>query len=162
MPDEAKAGGSVERVRAALLAAGHPDTIIRTPDGARTAAEAAHAVGCDVAQIVKSLIFRAAGAPVLVMASGANRVDLALLAALLGAAVDRPDAAWVRAETGFAIGGVAPLGFPAPPRAVLDADLLALDPIYAAAGAPDTLFRTSAASLRRLTGAEIAAIAARA
>lgn len=149
---------SVERVRAALLAAGHPDSIVEVAAGARTAADAAAAVGCEVAQIVKSLIFRARDRPVLVLASGANRADPAKLAALLGEPVVRADPGWVRQTTGFTVGGVAPVGFAAPPLAILDADLTRLDPVWAAAGSPEHVFRTTAEWLRRLTGAHAAEI----
>ena len=156
-----KTAGSVARVRAALLAAGHPDTIIPAPAGARTAADAAAALGCEVAQIVKSLIFHLGDGPLLVLVSSANRVDMARLAALFpGAELGRADAAFVRAATGFAIGGVAPLGHLTPPETVIDADLLALDPLFAGAGAPDYLFRTSAEALLRITGGQVAALRA--
>ena len=89
-------GGSVERVRAALAAAGHPDTITAFPDGTRTAADAAAAVGCDVAQIAKSIVFRAGERAAVIVTSGANRVDAAKVAALLGVAVKRADADFVR------------------------------------------------------------------
>src|SRR5271163_4037906 len=98
--------GSVARVRAALLAAGHPDTITEFPAGTRTAADAAAAVGCTVAQIAKSIVFRAAERPLVVITSGANRVDPAKAAAVLGVKLARADADWVREVTGFAIGGV--------------------------------------------------------
>lgn len=156
------AGSSTERVRAALHAAGHPDTIETFPDGTRTSEDAAAAVGCTVAQIAKSMIFRLkngnSARPVLVLTSGANRVDAARVAAALGQAVKRADADWVRDATGFAIGGVSPVGLLTPPIALLDEELLALDPIWAAAGSPSHVFRTTAAELRRLTGAQVAAI----
>jgi prolyl-tRNA editing enzyme YbaK/EbsC (Cys-tRNA(Pro) deacylase) len=98
---------SVERVRAALLAAGHDDTITMFPDGTRTAQDAASAVGCAVAQIAKSIVLRAGEQVVLVIASGANRVDVAKVAARLGRPVKPADGRWVRDVTGFAIGGVA-------------------------------------------------------
>lgn len=148
-------GSSVDRVRAALLAAGHPDTIAAFPAGTRTAADAAAAVGCSVAQIAKSIVFRSNDDPVLVVASGTNRVDPDKVAALLAAPVGRADANWVRAATGFAIGGVAPVGHDSAIQAiriVIDADLLALDPIWAAAGSPSHVFQTSAADLVRLSG----------
>jgi prolyl-tRNA editing enzyme YbaK/EbsC (Cys-tRNA(Pro) deacylase) len=151
-------GGSVERVRAALLAAGHPDTITAFPAGTRTAAEAAAAVGCTVAQIAKSIVFRAGSRAVLIVTSGANRVDQAKAGALLGTALARADADWVRAVTGFAIGGVAPIGHLTPPLLLLDEDLQALDPIWAAAGSPTHVFKTTAADLRRLTGASWATV----
>lgn len=149
---------SVERVRAALLAAGHPDTIAEVPAGSRTAADAAAGLGCDVAQIVKSLIFRAGDRPALVLASGANQVDLSKLAALLGEPAVRADPGWVREATGFTVGGVAPVGFERQPAAVLDADLTRLDPLWAAAGSPEHVFRTSAEWLLRLTAAQVAEI----
>jgi prolyl-tRNA editing enzyme YbaK/EbsC (Cys-tRNA(Pro) deacylase) len=153
-------GGSVERVRAALLAAGHPDTITAFPAGTRTAADAAAAVGCMVAQIAKSIVFRAGARAALIVTSGANRVDQAKAGAALGATLARADADWVREVTGFAIGGVAPIGHIAPPLLLLDEDLRALDPIWAAAGSPMHVFRTTAADLHRLTAAPWAAIRA--
>ena len=150
---------SVERVRAALLAAGHPDTVTEFPAGTRTAADAAAAVGCAVAQIAKSIVFRSGGRAVVVIASGANRVDARKVEAVLGVAVKRADADFVRENTGFAIGGVAPLGHLAPPLLVFDRDLLALHPIYAAAGSPNHVFRTEAEVLASITGAPVADIA---
>ena len=159
MPGSA-AGGSVERVRAALLAAGHPDTITAFPEGTRTAADAAAAVGCDVAQIAKSIVFKAGGRAAVIITSGANRVDTARAEAALGCKLSRADADWVRLTTGFAVGGVAPVGHLAPPLILLDEDLLALDPVWAAAGSPSHVFRTSAEALRRMTGAAVAAVRA--
>lgn len=151
-------GSSVERVRAALLAAGHPDTIQAFPEGTRSAADAAAAVGCGIAQIAKSIVFRAGPRAVLVVASGANRVDTGKVAAAIGQPVKRADGTWVRDTTGFAIGGISPVGHLAPPVLLLDADLMALDPIWAAAGSPQHVFRTSPADLQRMTGAAVADI----
>lgn len=151
-------GSSVERVRAALLAAGHPDTIQAFPEGTRSAADAAAAVGCEVAQIAKSIVFRAGARAVLVIASGANRVDMGKVAAAIGQPVKRAEGSWVRDTTGFAIGGVSPLGHLAPPLLLLDQDLMALDPVWAAAGSPQHVFRTSPAELRRITGATVAEV----
>jgi prolyl-tRNA editing enzyme YbaK/EbsC (Cys-tRNA(Pro) deacylase) len=114
--------------------------------------------GCEVGQIVKSLIFQADDQPVLVLASGANRVDLAKVAALLGMPVVRADPALVREMTGFTVGGVAPVGYATQPHALLDADLAGRDPLWAAAGSPEHVFRTSAEALLRLTGARVADI----
>jgi len=147
---------SVERVRAALLAAGHADTITMFPDGTRTAQDAARAVGCTVAQIAKSIVLRAGEQVVLVIACGANRVDLAKVSACLGQPVKPAGGRWVRDNTGFAIGGVAPVGHASPPRILIDADLLALDQVWAAAGSPRHVFRTSAVELARMTGGETA------
>jgi prolyl-tRNA editing enzyme YbaK/EbsC (Cys-tRNA(Pro) deacylase) len=154
----AEAGGSVERVRAALLAAGHPDTITQFPASTRTAADAAAAVGCSVAQIAKSIVFRCGTRAAVIITSGANRVDQAKAEAALGAKLGRADADWVRQATGFAIGGVAPLGHVSPPMLLLDEDLLELDPIWAAAGSPSHVFQTSAAELIRITGAAVASV----
>lgn len=147
---------SVERVREALLDAGHPDTIVAFPEGTRSAADAAAAIGCEVAQIAKSVVFRAGDRAALVIASGVNRVDTGKVAAALGVTLKRADADWVRERTGFAIGGVAPLGHTAPPLLVFDRDLLALHPIWAAAGSPQHVFRTEAETLARITGALVA------
>src|SRR5487761_2668720 len=150
--------GSIERVRAALLAAGHPDTITEFPAGTRTADDAAAAVGCGVAQIAKSIVFRAGMRAAVVITSGANRVDQSRAEAALGLKLGRADADWVRAATGFAVGGVAPVGHLPPPLLLLDADLLALDPIWAAAGSPRHVFRTTPTELLRITGAQVAAV----
>ncbi len=146
-------GSSVDRVRAALLAAGHADTIRAFPDGTRSAADAAAAVGCDVAAIAKSIVFRAGARPVLVIASGANRVDMTKVAAATGLAVKRAEGSWVRDVTGFAIGGVAPVAHLTPPVVLLDSELLALDRVWAAAGSPMHVFETTPADLLRISGA---------
>ena len=161
MPPSDNAVGSVERVRSALVAAGHPDTIMEFPASTRTAADAAAAVGCTVAQIAKSIVVRATERPVVVITSGANRVDPAKAAAVLGVKLARADADWVRDVTGFAIGGVAPVGHRTPPLLLLDEDLMVLDPVWAAAGSPSHVFRTTAMELQRITGARVAAVASR-
>ncbi len=149
-------GSSVERVRIALATFDHPDTIIAVPETARTAAGAAEAVGCTVAQIAKSIVFRTTdetpSRPVLVITSGANRVDPSRVEVALGLSIGRADPVWVRQVTGFAVGGVAPVGHLTPPLTLFDEDLLALDPIWAAAGSPSLVFRTTAAELRRMSG----------
>lgn len=143
---------SVERVRAALRAAGEPDTIRAFPDGTRTAADAAAAIGCGVAQIAKSMIFRAGQRVVLVVTSGANRVDAVKVATAVGEPVGRADAAFVRERTGFAIGGVAPIGHLTPPVVLLDEDLFGFDAVWAAAGTPMHVFGTTPARLLAMTG----------
>ena len=148
-------GGSVERVRAALLAAGHADTVRSFPEGTRSAAEAAAAVGCAVAQIAKSIIFRG-DRPVLVIASGANRVDMAKVAAATMFHVKRADGGWVRDMTGFAIGGVAPIGHLTPPVVLVDEDLLRFETVWAAAGSPMHVFATTPRELLRLSGGKLA------
>jgi prolyl-tRNA editing enzyme YbaK/EbsC (Cys-tRNA(Pro) deacylase) len=120
------------------------------PQGARTAADAAAAIGCDVAQIVKSLVFRdAAGQPLLVLCSGSNTVDEAALG------VSRADAAFVREATGFAIGGVAPYGHPAPLRTLIDEDLLAHEQVWAAAGTPRHVFPLTPVQLVERSGGTV-------
>ncbi len=152
--------GSVARVRAALLAVGHADTIAAFPAGARTAADAAAAIGCGVAQIAKTIVFRAGSQAAIVVASGAVRVDMARAAAAFGMALSRADAAFVREHTGFAIGGVSPVALPVACRVILDQSLAVLDPVWAAAGSPLHVFRTTPDWLTRLTGAAFADVAA--
>jgi prolyl-tRNA editing enzyme YbaK/EbsC (Cys-tRNA(Pro) deacylase) len=146
---------SVERVRAALAKAGHADTISEFPEGTRTSQDAANAVGCTVAQIAKSIVLRAGEQVVLVVASGPNRVDLAKISAAIGAPVKSADGRWVRDVTGFAIGGVPPIGHTADIRIFIDAGLMALDPVWAAAGTPRHVFKTSAKDLARMTGGTV-------
>ncbi len=152
--------GSAKRVQEALAARGFDFAVREFPASTRTAAEAAAAIGCEVAQIAKSLVFRAreSGRPVLVMASGANRVDEKAVAALIGEKIGRADADFVRAKTGFAIGGVPPLGHEVAPVTLIDRDLLALDEIWAAAGTPNAVFRLTPQDLVALTGGQVAEI----
>ncbi len=151
---------AIDRVRRALLDAGHPDTIAMFAEGTHTAAEAAASVGCSVAEIAKSIVFRSAEVPVLVVASGVNRIDRHKVGLALGRRVERADPAWVQDVTGFAVGGVAPLGHLAPALVLIDEDLLSLDPIWAAAGSPRHAFRTSARELVRMTGGVLADVKA--
>lgn len=156
-----KEAGSVARVRAALVAAGHPDTIRAFPEGTRTSEDAARAVGCTVAEIAKSLVFRQKGSarPVLVVASGADRVDLRRLAEVLGAPVERAEGRWVRETSGFAIGGVAPLAHLTPPVVIVEARVMALARVWAAAGSPAHVFETTPERLLALSGGRVAAVA---
>jgi prolyl-tRNA editing enzyme YbaK/EbsC (Cys-tRNA(Pro) deacylase) len=132
---------AVDRFLARALAAGLDPDVRTFPAGTRTAADAAAAVGCDVAQIVKSLVFVADGCPVLALTSGANRVDEAALAAHLGATeVRKASADEVRAATGYAIGGTPPVGHDTPLRVVCDRDLTGYDEVWAAAGNASTVF----------------------
>jgi prolyl-tRNA editing enzyme YbaK/EbsC (Cys-tRNA(Pro) deacylase) len=127
----------------------------------RTSAEAAAAVGCEVAQIAKSLIFHAAATnrPVLVIASGTNRVDERKVAAILGEAIKRADADFVRDRTGYSIGGVPPVGHDMPPVVLIDEALRAFDVIWAAGGTPNAVFKLTPEDLVRLTGGRVADIA---
>jgi prolyl-tRNA editing enzyme YbaK/EbsC (Cys-tRNA(Pro) deacylase) len=151
---------STDRVRTAAAAAGLPLTISEMPQSTRTAEEAAAACGTSVAQIVKSLVFRKARSrePVLLLVSGANRVDQAAVTAEIGEPIERMDADAVRALTGFAIGGVAPLGSLTPLPTFMDADLMRFDAIWAAAGAPYAVFRTTPSALVRATGATVISV----
>ncbi len=139
----------------ALAAAGLDAPVTEMPGETRTAAQAAAVVGCRLDQIVKSIIFRGhdSGACVLFLTAGGNRVDGARAAALAGEPLDRADAAAVRAQTGFAIGGVAPVGHLTPIRAFWDQRLSEFDRVYAAAGTPRHLFAAAPADLLRVSGA---------
>lgn len=156
-PPTPKLKGSVKRVHDALQAGGWPAEIRRVDARAKTSEGAAAEVGCTVGQIAKSLVFRGetSGKAVLVVASGVNRVDAGRVEALIGEPVGRADAAFVREATGFAIGGVAPLGHTAEVVCAIDEDLLAFDEIWAAAGAPDAVFRLDPAQLPAMTGGAI-------
>ncbi len=151
---------SARRVQDALAARGFDFSVREFPKSTRTSAEAAAAIGCAVAQIAKSLVFRAraSGRPVLVIASGVNRVDEKAVAALIGENIGRADADFVRAATGFAIGGVPPLGHDTPPVTLIDRDLLALDEIWAAAGTPNAVFRLTPQDLVAATAGQVADI----
>ncbi|HEY6102348.1 MAG TPA: YbaK/EbsC family protein [bacterium] len=150
-----------DRVAEALRARGVFPQIRQFPQSTRTAAEAAAAVGTTVGQIVKSLIFLADTRPILVLVSGANRVDLVKLARVCGAqAVHRATADEVRRATGFAIGGVPPVGHPTPLAAYIDRDLLRHDVVYASAGTPTAVFAIDPRSLQTLSGAVAADLAA--
>ncbi len=152
---------SAQRVQDALLARGVQNQVVELTETARSAAEAAAAVGCTVAQIAKSLVFkgRQSGQAVLVIASGANRVDLAKVQALLGEPLDRADPDFVRAETGFAIGGIPPVGHAKALTTVIDEDLLKHERIWAAAGHPNAVFPLTPAELVQLTGGRVASTA---
>lgn len=148
---------AIERFLEAARVLEHPVEVRRFPEGTRTAQDAARAIGCDVGQIVKSLVFVADGRPVLALTSGANRVDPSRLAGLVGAEdARRADPEEARAATGFAVGGTPPFGHPEPLRTFLDPDLLAFEEVWAAAGTPDAVFCTTPEELRRSAGAEVA------
>jgi prolyl-tRNA editing enzyme YbaK/EbsC (Cys-tRNA(Pro) deacylase) len=126
----------------------------------RTSEEAAAAVGCAVAEIAKSLIFKAAdGRPVLVIASGTNRVDEKKVRALLGQKIERADAEFVRTATGYAIGGVPPVGHATAPIVLIDAELERFAAVWAAGGTPNAVFRITPAALIRLTEGRVAVLA---
>ena len=148
------AGTSVARVRAALAQHGLSAEILEFPASTRTAEDAARAVGTSVSQIVKSLVFVADGRPVLVLASGRNRVDVRKVAHLAGAVrVEKATAEAIRATTGFSIGGVPPVGHLAPLPVYLDETLLGHTVVYAAAGNPHAVFAVAPPDLVRITRA---------
>jgi prolyl-tRNA editing enzyme YbaK/EbsC (Cys-tRNA(Pro) deacylase) len=130
--------------------------------GTRTSEEAAAAIGCTVTEIAKSLIFRAAdGRPVLVIASGTNRVDEKKVRALLGQKIERADADFVREATGYAIGGVPPVAHATAPMVLIDTDLERFPHVWAAGGTPNAVFRITPADLIRLTQGHAADVAKR-
>ena len=151
---------TVQRVQDALRALGRGHEVTDLGLSARTAADAAAAVGCQVDQIAKSLVFRLrdSGRALLVITSGAHRVDEKKVAAVVGEAIERADADFVRAETGFAIGGVAPIGHAKPIVTLIDEHLLRWDAIWAAAGHPNTVFRLTPDDLVALTGGRVVAV----
>lgn len=147
---------SLKRVRAALIAAGLPDEVVETPL-ARTAQDAATAIGCEVDQIAKSIIFAdSEGRAVLFLTAGGNRVDDAKAAQVAGSPLGKADAALVRSQTGFAIGGVAPIGHVNPIRCWIDPRLMDFDRVWAAAGTPHHVFAIEPENLARLSGAQTA------
>jgi prolyl-tRNA editing enzyme YbaK/EbsC (Cys-tRNA(Pro) deacylase) len=152
--------GATERVRASLRARGLAEVRIRQfADSTATAADAAAAIGTSVERIVKSLVFVAGEQPLLVLASGVNRVDLVKLAGLVGQPVRRATADEVRQATGFAIGGVPPVGHAQALRAYVDRDLLAYDEVWAAAGTPNSVFSVAPRTLVELAEGEVADVA---
>lgn len=145
---------------AAAAAAGLTIAIQRFPEGTRTAGDAARAVGCTVAQIVKSLVFEVDGKPVIALISGADRLDPQRLASALEAQrVERPDGDAVRAATGYAIGGVPPIGHVRPLPILMDRRLLEHAVVWAAAGRPDAVFSVEPRDLLRASGAILADLA---
>lgn len=136
-------------------------TVREFPQGTRTAGDAARAVGCDVGQIVKSLVFVAGGNPVVALVSGANRLDERRLAALAGEPVVKADAETARAATGYAIGGVPPFGHATDVPVYMDRDLFGYGEVWAAAGRPDSVFEIQPERLRELSNATVSDLKAR-
>ena len=143
---------SAQRVQDVLQERGFTNQVIELTDSARTAAEAAAAMGCEVGQIAKSLIFQGkeSGAPILIIASGANRVNEKRVAAHLGEKLTKPDADFVREQTGFAIGGIPPVGHSQAIKTLIDEDLLQYEQIWAAAGHQNALFALTPDELVRM------------
>ncbi|HEX9012345.1 MAG TPA: YbaK/EbsC family protein [Anaerolineaceae bacterium] len=151
---------SAQKVQDALRQLGGSHQVVELADSTRTSKEAAQAVGCTVAQIAKSIVFRASrsGRAVLVIASGPNRVNEAVIAGEIGEPVEKPDADFVLGQTGFVIGGVPPLGHAHPLQTFIDQDLLSYSEIWAAAGTPHAVFRLAPDDLLRLTGGKVISV----
>ncbi len=151
---------SAQKVQDAFNAHGVDSKVIEMASTTRTAAEAAAALGCGVAQIAKSLVFRTrqGHVPVLVIASGTNRVDEKRLAALVGEPIEKADADYVRQVTGFAIGGVPPIGHATPLKTFLDEDLLKYETLWTAAGTPHTVIQLTPSQLCAITRGSLSRI----
>ena len=152
------AKASVRRVHAALRGQGIEPRIREFPESTRTAPEAAAAIGTSVERIVKSLVFAAGDETIVVLASGVNRVDTTRLAELVGQPIKRADPDRARRDTGFAIGGVPPLGYPRPLPVYVDRDLLQYDEVWAAAGTPNAVFPIVPKDLLRVSSGQTADI----
>lgn len=161
MDKRTPATSAAERLRHALADLVLTVDIRRFPQSTRTAQDAAAAIGCDVAQIAKSLIFRGADSdrPILVVVSGARRVDVGRVAEAIGERPLKADADYVRRRTGFAIGGVAPVGHLEAPYTLVDRTLLGYPTLWAAAGTPDSVFELTPDALVRITGGVVADVA---
>lgn len=151
---------SARKVQDALAAHGLTCRVVELPASTRTAREAAEAVGCQVGQIVKSLVFRGVHThrPILVAASGPNRVNEQRLSELVSEPVEKADADFVRARTGFSIGGVPPVGHTERLETFVDADLLQYDEVWAAAGTPHAVFPLTPAELVQITAGQVVSI----
>ncbi len=151
---------SAQRVQEALKALGLSLEVVELPQSTRTAVEAAAAVGCGVEQIVKSLVFKGKHSrkPILVVASGPNRVNEKRMAEIVGEPIERADPDFVRAHTGYVIGGVPPVGHVERIETFIDEDLLQYPEIWAAAGSPNAVFRLGPADLERMTGGRVIAV----
>lgn len=152
---------AVLRVEQALRGLGCDSEIFETPESTRTASEAARVHGVEIGQIVKSLVFATDEGLVLALVSGANRVDLEKLGALVGRSVRRADADAVKEWTGFSIGGIPPVGHSRPLPAFIDEDLFRYEAVFAAAGTPHANFQTTPAELARMTGGQVVDLAER-
>lgn len=151
---------SAQKVQDTLKVLGVACEVVELPGSTRTAAEAAEAIGCRVEQIAKSLVFKGkkSGKPLLVIASGSNRVNEKRLRDLVGEAVAKGDADFVREQTGFAIGGIPPVGHAAKLDIYIDEDLFRYEEIWAAAGTPHAVFRLTPPELSMMTGGRIVPI----
>ncbi len=149
---------NAQKVQDALNALGFGKwQVIELSDSTRTSAEAAAAIGCTVAQIAKTLVFKGktSGSPILIIASGVNRVNTQRIADLVGEAIEKPDADYVREKTGFVIGGVPPVGHSTPLMTFVDEDLLQFDVIWAAAGTPHAVFQLTPGDLEKMIAGRV-------
>jgi Cys-tRNA(Pro) deacylase len=148
---------SAQKVQDFLINSGYPHKVVEHNQSTRTSAEAAQAIGCTVEQIAKSLVFitRQTKKPVMVIASGPNRVNTKLVGEALGESIDRADPDFVREVTGFAIGGIPPIGHVTPVEIFIDEDLQQYETIWAAAGAPTAVFELTPADLVKMTGGKV-------
>ncbi len=153
---------SVERVAQLLRDIGHDKRIVMLPESGRTSAEAAASLGCDVAEIAKSIVFRRLedDAAVMVIASGADRIDEARVAAIAGP-IGKANARFVKERIGYAIGGVCPIGHVSPSVIMIDEKLFGFDSVWAAAGHPHAVFNLTPAQLQAMTGAPTVAVSER-
>ncbi|MFO7944132.1 MAG: YbaK/EbsC family protein [Anaerolineales bacterium] len=151
---------SAERVRHALQKSGLDGQVVELPESTRTAVDAAHAVHCEVKQIAKSLIFktRESGQAILVITSGANRVNEKVVGSIVGEEIAVANANFVREQTGFAIGGVSPVGLIQKIPIFIDQDLLQVDEIWAAAGTPRSVFKVLPAQLLEITEGKVISV----
>ena len=148
------------KVQAALSTYGADFNVVELPASTRTAQEAAQTIGCEVSQIVKSLVFctKQSNEPILILASGSNRVNEKKIGKLAATPIKKADADFVKEKTGFAIGGVSPIGHKAPIRTYIDEDLLQCKELWAAAGTPNAVFSLSSSDLEKMTGGEVISI----
>ncbi|MFL5666628.1 MAG: YbaK/EbsC family protein [Ktedonobacteraceae bacterium] len=151
---------SAQKVQDILKGCGFASRVVELPDSTRTAKEAAQAIGCEVEQIVKSLVFKGKHShnPLLVVASGTNRVNEQHISTLIGEPIEKADANFVRQRTGFVVGGVPPLGHSEPLKTLIDEDLLQYKEIWAAAGTSHAVFQLTPADLQAMTGGQVVSI----
>lgn len=151
---------SAQKVQDLLKNRGFASRVVELSDSTRTAKEAAQAIGCEVEQIVKSLVFKGKHShnPLLVVASGTNRVNEQQISKLVGEPIEKADANFVRQRTGFVVGGVPPLGHSEPLQTLIDEDLLQYKEIWAAAGTPHAVFQLTPADLQAMTGGQVVSI----
>jgi len=152
-----KLSTSAQKVQDALHSLGLSLAVVELPDSTRTAVEAAQAIGCEVGQIVKSIVFKTKRSqqPVLVIASGSNRVNEKVIENLVGEPLGKANADFVREQTGFVIGGIPPLGHRQKIQTFIDRDLLDYPEVWAAAGTPHAVFRLAPADLEKMTGGQV-------